>query len=89
MTGTNGPNRRNQKPIFKNSPPFRSYKWQITKTRIDNAEDVDIVMTMYNLLEYSDKFFNGIRRFVKVNHSTNQTDDNENMINNNNIKLTY
>ena len=30
---------------------------KISNTFIDNAEDLDIVMPMYNLLEYSDNYF--------------------------------
>ena len=36
--------------------PFRSYISKINKTFIDNAEDLDIVMPMYNLLEYSKNY---------------------------------
>ena len=37
--------------IFKNDTPFRSCISKINSTLIGNAEDVDIVMPMYNLLE--------------------------------------
>ena len=45
---------RNKNLIFKNNTPFRSCKSKISNTFIGNAEDLDIVMPMYNLLEYSD-----------------------------------
>ena len=35
---------------------FRSGISKINNTFIDNAEDLDIVMPMYNLLEYSDNY---------------------------------
>ena len=57
ITGVTGPNassRRNKKLIFKNNAQFRSSMTKINKTFIGNAEDLDIVMLMYNLLEYSD-----------------------------------
>ena len=38
---------------FKNDAPFRSCISKINSALIDNAEDLDIVMPMYNLLEYS------------------------------------
>ena len=38
---------------FKNNAPFRSWISKINSTLIDNAEDLDIVMPMYNLLKYS------------------------------------
>ena len=39
---------------FKNNAPFRLCISKINSRLIDNAEDLDIVMPMYNLLEYSD-----------------------------------
>ena len=54
VTGTNNANRRNKKLTFKNNAPFRSCISKINNTFIDNAGDLDIVMLMYNLLEYSD-----------------------------------
>ena len=36
---------------------FRSCISKINSTLIDNAEDLDIVMLMYNLLEYSKNYF--------------------------------
>ena len=39
--------------VFKNNAPFRSCITKIYSTVIDNAEDRDIFMSMYNLLEYS------------------------------------
>ena len=39
--------------IFKDNAPFRSCKSKINSTFIDNAEDLDIVIPIYNLLEYS------------------------------------
>ena len=45
---------RNKKLIFKNNAPFRSCISKSNSTFIDNAKDLDIVIPMYNLLEYSD-----------------------------------
>ena len=42
--------------VFKNNTPFRSCISKINSTLIDNAEDFDIVMPMYNLLEYSQNY---------------------------------
>ena len=47
---------RNKTLTFKNTAPFRSCISKINNTFIDNAEDLDIVMPIYNLLEYSDKY---------------------------------
>ena len=41
---------------LKNNAPFVSCLSKINNTLIDNAEDLDIVMPMYNLLEYSKNY---------------------------------
>ena len=46
----------NKKVIFKNCAPFFTSITEINDTRVDNAEDIDIVMPMYNLIEYSDAY---------------------------------
>ena len=48
------PNKANydKKLAFKNNAPFTSCISKINNTLIDNAEDLDVVMSMYNLLEY-------------------------------------
>ena len=56
VRGTNNANTRNKKLTFKNNAPFRSCISKISNTFIDNAEDLDITMPMYNLLEYSDNY---------------------------------
>ena len=45
-----------KKLSFKNNAPCRSCISKINNTFIGNAEDLDIVMQMYNLLEYSDNY---------------------------------
>ena len=47
---------RNKGVIFKNCAPFTNCKSEINNTEIDNAKDVDIVMPIYNLIEYSDNY---------------------------------
>ena len=39
--------------VFKNNAPFINYISKINGVKIDNAKDLDVVMSMYNLLEYS------------------------------------
>ena len=39
--------------VFKNNAPFINCISKINSIKIDNAEDLDVVMPMYNLLEYS------------------------------------
>ena len=45
-----------KKVIFKNCTPFTNCLSEINNTQIDNAKDIDIVMPMYNLIEYSDNY---------------------------------
>ena len=47
---------RNKGVTFKNCAPFTKCISRINNTDIDNAQDIDIVMLMYNLIEYSDNF---------------------------------
>ena len=49
-------NNTNKKVIFKNCAPFTNCISKINNTQIDNAEYIDIVMPMYNLIEYSDNY---------------------------------
>ena len=46
----------NKKVIFKNCAPFTNCISEFNNTQIDNAKDIDIVMPMYNLIEYSDNY---------------------------------
>ena len=41
---------------FKNCAPFTNCISEINNTQVDNAKDIDIVMPMYNLIEYSDNY---------------------------------
>ena len=43
----------NKGVIFKNCAPFTDCISNINNTKMDNAEDIDVVMPMYNLIEYS------------------------------------
>ena len=47
-------NNINKKVIFKNCAPFTNCISEINNTQIDNDKDIDIVMPMYNLIEYSE-----------------------------------
>ena len=44
-------NKTNKKLIFKNCAPFINWITKINNTQIDNAEYIDIVIPMYNLIE--------------------------------------
>ena len=47
---------RNKSVIFKNCAPFTKCISRINNTDVDNAQDIDIVMPMYNLIECSDNY---------------------------------
>ena len=49
-------NNTNKKVIFKNCAPFTICISEINNTQVDNAKDIDIVIPMYNLIEYSDNY---------------------------------
>ena len=46
----------NMKSAFRNNAPFISCISEINNALIDNAEDLDIVIPMYNLIEYSKSY---------------------------------
>ena len=86
IRGNNDAKKRNKKLTFKNKDRFISS----INTFIDNTEeDIDVVISMYNLLEYSDNYsmasgslWNYYRE--EVNDSADETDDDDdNTINNN------
>ena len=49
-------NNANKKVIFKNCAPFTKCISEVNNTNLDNAKDLDIVMPMYNLIEYSSAY---------------------------------
>ena len=52
ITVTSPDNANYEKKIaFKNNAPFINYILKINGIKIDNAEDLDVIMPMYNLLE--------------------------------------
>ena len=50
------PNHTNKKVIFKNCTAFTNCISKINISQVDNAKDIDIVMVMYNLIEYSNNY---------------------------------
>ena len=49
-------NNTNKKVAFKNCSPFSNCISEINNTQLDDVQDIDIVMPMYNLIEYSGVF---------------------------------
>ena len=46
----------NKKVIFKSCAPFTSFITLINNTQVEDAQEIDIVMPMYNLIKYSDAY---------------------------------
>ena len=49
-------NNTNKKVTFKNCALFTSCATKINNTQVDDAQDIDIVISMYNLIEYSNTY---------------------------------
>ena len=61
---------------FKNCGPFDKWINRINNTEIDNAKYIDIVMPMYNLIEYSDNYSKtsgGLWKYYKNESNNNET----------------
>ena len=48
--------KKNIQVVFKNCAPFTNCISKINNTQIDNAEDINVVIPMYNLIEYSNNY---------------------------------
>ena len=48
--------KRNKAAAFKNNAPFINCISKINGVKIDNTEDLDAVIPMYNLLEYTKNY---------------------------------
>ena len=69
VTATNNANNNafgEKKLVFKNNAPFINCVSKINGGKIDNAEDLDVVMLMYNLLEYSKNYKKNYRKFIEL-----------------------
>ena len=53
LEGDNDANKQNKNVTFENNAPFINCISKIYGIKIDNAEDLDVVIPKYNLLEYS------------------------------------
>ena len=49
-------NNINKKKIFKNCAPCTTCITEINNTQVDYVEDIDIVLPIYNLIEYSNAY---------------------------------
>ena len=65
LEGDNDANKRNRNIAFKNNAPFINCISKINGVKIDNAEDLDVVMQMYNLLEDIKNYRKNNRQLVE------------------------
>ena len=88
VEGDNDDKTRNKKLIFKNNAPFRSCISKISNRFIDNSKDLNIVVPIYTLLEYSDNYSMTSRSLwnyyrLEENDDENENDNANNRINSN------
>ena len=85
VAGNQPRDRQNRPLILKNNAPFVSCITRINNELIEDADDLDIVMPMYNLLEYSINYIKTIGSLY--NYYRDQLNDDANLNNfaNNNV----
>ena len=57
---------------LKNCAPFTKCNLEINDEHADTAENLDIVMPMYNLIEYSDNYQIHQQLFININEMSHQ-----------------
>ena len=77
--------RRNRPLILKNNAPFVSCMTKINNEFIEDADDLDIVMPMYNLLEYSENYRKTIGSLSNYYRDELSDDNNPNNFPNTNV----
>ena len=94
IDGTNPRDRQNRPVILKNNAPFISCITRINGELIEDADDLDVVMPMYNLLDYSKIYRKTIGYLYNYyrdelsddNIPANNVFDNKNVVNSNAFK---
>ena len=66
VTGNHPRDRQNRPLILKNNAPFISCITRINGELIEDADDLDIVMPMYNFLEYSKNYRKNYRIIIQL-----------------------
>ena len=83
--------KKNRKLILKNNAPFVSCKTRINGELIEDVDDLDIVIPMYNLLQYSKNYRKTIGSLYnyyrdELTNYNNNTFANRNVVNSNAFK---
>ena len=79
ITATGG--NTNTKVASKNCAPFARCVTQINDEHVETAENLDIIMPMYNLIEYSDNYANTSGSPWQFKRDEQGMDNNENPAN--------
>ena len=87
-------NNTNKKVIFKNCAPFTNFLREINNIHEDDAQDIDVVMSLYNLIEYSDVYSKTSGSIWQYYRGEPDLDNNNNIIdflanNNNSISFKF
>ena len=73
-------NNTNKKVIFKNCAPFTNCITEINNIQVDEGQDIDIVIPMYNLIEYTDAYSKTSRSLWQYYRREPALDDKNNII---------
>ena len=67
--------------VLKNCAPFTKCNVEVNDEHIDTAENLDIVMSMYNLIEYSDNYQNSSVTFYQYKRDEQPVNNDGNIVN--------
>ena len=87
ITATGG--NANTKVAFKNCALFTRCVTHINDEHIDTAENPDVIMPMYNLIEYSDNYSDTLRQFKRDEFPVTDTGNPGNVYTKNSSSLKY
>ena len=87
-------NNSNKKVVFKNCASFTDCIFEIDDTQVDDAQKIDIVIPMYNWIEYSDAYLKTCGSLWQQHRVEPALDNNNNIIdfsasNNNSNSLKF
>ena len=88
---SNANNRINRELVFKNNALFRSCMLKVNNTFIDSTKELHIVISMYNLSEYSDNYSmisGSLWNYYRDEIYDNAHENNDNICEVNNEKTT-
>ena len=66
---------------FKNSAPFTRCVAHINDKHVEKTENLDIIMSMYNLIEYSDNYADSSGSLYQFKRDESPMNDNNNPLN--------